>query len=335
MRPMNASAADRRVIGIDLGGTKLAAGVVGGDLTVHHRATRSSRGLSQEAVVELIVDVVEELRQQAGGDVPVEAVGLGIPSLIDQKSGSAVMSVNLDIANLPIRDVMTERLGLPIALDNDGNVAALVEQRFGAGRGMHTIISLGLGTGISGGIIITGKLFRGATGSGAELGHVTVVEGGLPCQGNCPNLGCLETMCSGNAIGRYANEFASENPDSALGTELASGRPVTGVTVNELAAAGDQDAIAILAKAGRYLGAGLVGITNTFNPQAVVIGGGAGAAAGEFILGPAREHLRRYGLKPNNEIAQLVPAHFGADAGMLGSAVMAFVECLDEPLEED
>lgn len=329
---MNA-AAQRRVIGIDLGGTKLAAGVVGGDLTVHHRALRSSRGESQEAVVEMIVEVVEELRQESEDDAPVEAVGLGIPSLIDQQHGSAVMSVNLDIADLPIRDMMTERLGLPVALDNDGNVAALAEQRFGAGRGMRTIVSLGIGTGIAGGIVIDGRLFRGATGSGAELGHVTVVEGGPPCQGNCPNLGCLETMCSGNAIGRYANEFAQENPQSALGLELAAGRTVSGATVTELAARDDADAIAILAKAGRYLGAGLVGITNTFNPQAVVIGGGAGAAAGEWVLGPAREHLQRYGLKPNNEIAQILPARFGAEAGMLGSAVMAFIECLDESLE--
>lgn len=332
---MNRDAANRRVIGIDLGGTKLAAGVVGGDLTVHHRAKRSSRGVPQDEVIEMIIDVVDELRQEAEDDAPVEAVGLGIPSLIDQRSGSAVMSVNLDIADVPIRDMMTERLGLPVALDNDGNVAALAEQRFGAARGMRTIISLGLGTGVAGGIVIDGKIFRGATGSGAELGHVTVVEGGLPCQGNCPNLGCLETMCSGNAIGRYANEFAAENPGSALGRELAAGRAVTGATVTDLAAQGDEGAIEILATAGRYLGAGMVGLTNTFNPEAIVVGGGAGSAAGEFVLGPAREHLAKFGLKPNNQIAEVLPAHFGAEAGMLGSAVMAFVDCLDEPLEEN
>lgn len=321
------------MIGIDLGGTKLAAGVVSGDLKVHHRAHRPSHDVPQNELLEMIIDVVTELRQEAEGDAPVEAVGLGIPSLIDQKTGSAVMSVNLPIADVPIRDLMTERLGLPIALDNDGNVAALAEQRFGAARGKRDVILLGLGTGVAGGIIIDGKIFRGATGSGAELGHITVLADGPKCQGFCPNLGCLETMASGTAMGRYANEYAQEHPDSALGRELAAGRPVTGATATDLAGQGDKGAIEVLAKAGHYLGAGLVSMSNIFNPEAIVIGGGAAAGAGEFVLGPAREHLAERGLKPNKDIAQVLPAHFGAEAGMLGAAAMAFVECLGEPLE--
>jgi glucokinase len=331
---MNSELAARRVIGVDLGGTKLAAAVVGGDLRVHDRELRSSHGLAGAAVIELLVDAIECLKSANDGQPPVEAVGLGIPSLIDQQSGSAVMSVNLGLADLPIRELISQRTGLPVALDNDGNVAALAEQRFGAARGMRNIISLGIGTGIAGGIVIDGKVFRGATGSGAELGHVTVEFGGPPCQGNCPNRGCLETMCSGVAIGRYASEFAAQAPDSALGAELAAGREVDGVTATRLAKEGDPDSIAILARAGEYLGAGLVGLTNTFNPQAVVVGGGAGAAAGELILGPAREHLAKHGLKPNNEI-EILPAQFGADAGMLGAAAMAFIDCLGEPLEGD
>lgn len=335
MGAMNAEAANRRVIGIDLGGTKLAAGVVSGDLKVHHRAHRSSRDVSQDELIDLIVEVVEELRQESDGDTPVEAVGLGIPSLIDQKNGRAVMSVNLPIADVPIRDVMTERLGLPIALDNDGNVAALAEQRFGAGRGMRDIVLIGIGTGVAGGIIIDGKVFRGSSGSGAELGHITVLADGPRCQGFCPNLGCLETMASGTAIGRYAREYAEANPESSLGGELAAGREVTGATATDLAGGGDQGAIEVLAKAGHYLGCGLVGISNTFNPEAIVIGGGAAAGAGEWIIGPARTHLEQYGLSPNKEIAKVVPAHFGAEAGMLGAAAMAFVDCLGENLEDD
>lgn len=334
MRLMNAPAAERRVIGIDLGGTKLAAGVVSGDLTVHHRIQRPSAGVSQEDLLKLIIEVVEGLRAENGDQVPVEAVGLGIPSLIDQETGTAVVSVNLPIANVPIRDLMHEQLGLPIALDNDGNVAALAEQRFGAGRGKRDVILIGLGTGVAGGIIIDGKIFRGSRGSGAELGHITVLTDGPRCQGNCPNLGCLETMASGTAMGRYANEYAQENPDSALGTELAAGRPVTGATASDLAHKGDEGGIAVLAKAGHYLGAGLVGISNTFNPEAIVIGGGAAAGAGDFVVGPAREHLAKYGLSPNKEIAEILPAKFGPEAGMLGAAAMAFVECLDEPLED-
>jgi glucokinase len=334
MRLMNAPAAERRVIGIDLGGTKLAAGVVSGDLTVHHRIQRPSVGVSEDDLLKLIVDVVEELRAENGDEVPVEAVGLGIPSLIDQKTGTAVVSVNLPIADVPIRDLMNEKLGLPIALDNDGNVAALAEQRFGAGRGKRDVILIGLGTGVAGGIIIDGNIFRGARGSGAELGHITVLTDGPRCQGNCPNLGCLETMASGTAMGRYANEYAQENPDSALGKELASGRPVTGATASDLAHQGDEGGIAVLAKAGHYLGAGLVSISNTFNPEAIVIGGGAAAGTGDLVISPAKAHLAKFGLSPNKEIAEVLPAKFGPEAGMLGSAAMAFVECLDEPLED-
>ena len=334
MASMNASAAQRRVIGIDLGGTKLAAGVVSGDLVVHHRAHRFSRGASQAEVIERLVEVVEELKIQNEGEPPIEAVGMGIPSLIDQATGRAVMSVNLPIADLPIRDLMTERLGLPVALDNDGNVAALAEQRFGSAKGLRDIVLLTLGTGVGGGIMIDGKVFRGATGSGAELGHITVLADGPPCQGFCPNRGCLETMSSGTAMARYAREYAEANPDSALGAELAAGREVTGPTVTDLASGGDAGAISVLAKAGHYLGAGMVSLANTFNPQAIVVGGGA-AAAGDLLLDPAREHLLKFGLSPNKELAKVVPAHFGAEAGMLGAAVLAFVEKLDEPLEEN
>jgi glucokinase len=334
MRLMNAPAAERRVIGIDLGGTKLAAGVVSGDLTVHHRAQRPSHDVSEEDLLRLMVEVVEELREENTGAAPVEAVGLGIPSLIDQRSGTAVVSVNLPIADVPIRDLMTQQLGVPVALDNDGNVAALAEQRFGAGRGKRDVILIGLGTGVAGGIIIDGTVFRGSRGSGAELGHITVLADGPRCQGNCPNLGCLETMASGTAMARYANEYAQQNPDSALGRELAAGRPVTGATASELAHAGDEGGIAVLAKAGHYLGAGLVGISNTFNPEAIVIGGGAAAGSGDFVIGPARDHLAKFGLSPNKEIAEVLPAKFGPEAGMLGAAAMAFVECLGESLEE-
>ncbi len=334
MRSMSDGAAARRVIGIDLGGTKLAAGVVSGDLKVHHRAKRPSHGVSQTELLEMIVDVVDELRQVTDDEAPVEAVGLGIPSLIDQASGRAVMSVNLPIADVPIRDLMTERLGLPVALDNDGNVAALAEQRFGAARGKRDVVMIGVGTGIAGGIVIDGKLFRGAHGSGAELGHMTVLADGPPCQGFCPNRGCFETMASGTAIGRYAREYAEANPDSGLGRELAAGREVTGATASDLAHGGDQGAIEVLARAGHFLGAGLVGVVNVFNPEAIVIGGGAAAGAGELLLEPARTHLAENALSPNKEQAPVLAAKFGAEAGMLGAAALAFVECLDEPLED-
>ncbi|MBK5230871.1 MAG: ROK family protein, partial [Thermoleophilia bacterium] len=241
--------------------------------------------------------------------------------------GRAVTTVNLPLADVPIRDLMSERLGLPVAIDNDANVAALAEQRFGAARGKRDVVLLTLGTGVGGGVVIDGKSFRGAAGSGAELGHMTVLADGPPCQGNCPNRGCLETMCSGTAIARDATEVAGEHPDSQLGQVLAADRELTGALVTELAAGGDNLAMAVLARAGFYLGTGIVSLVNVFNPQAVVIGGGA-AAAGELMLGPAREVVRERALSPNKELCEIVPARFGAEAGMLGAALLAFDECL-------
>ncbi len=327
MSDESASPRPRRVIGIDLGGTKLAGGVVSDDLVVHHRAHRFSRGADQTEILDRLVEVVDELRVQNEGEDPIEAVGMGIPSLIDQSTGRAVTTVNLPLADVPIRDLMNERLGLPVAIDNDANVAALVEQRFGAARGKQDVVLLTLGTGVGGGVVIGGTGFRGATGSGAELGHMTVLADGPPCQGGCPNRGCLETMCSGTAIARDAEAAARANPDGTLGRLLGEGREITGPLVTELADGGDEQARTVLARAGFYLGTGIVSLVNIFNPQVVVIGGGA-AAAGELMLGPAREVVRERALSPNKELCEIMPARFGAEAGMLGAAVLAFDECL-------
>lgn len=317
----------RRVIGIDLGGTKLAAGVVSEDLVVHHRAHRFSRGADQNEILDRLVEVIDELRVQNEGEAPIQAVGMGIPSLIDQARGRAVMSVNLPLADVPVRDLISERTGLPVAIDNDANVAALAEQRHGAAKGKRHVVLLTLGTGIGGGVVIDGRCLRGATGSGAELGHITVLADGPPCQGNCPNRGCLETMASGTAIAREALAAATADPDSQLGRLHAEGRELTGPLVTELAAGGDGAAGGILARAGFYLGTGIVSLVNVFNPEAVVIGGGA-AAAGDLLLEPAREVVRERALAPNRDICEIVPAAFGAEAGMLGAAVLAFDECL-------
>lgn len=325
---MGASATgDRRVIGIDLGGTKLAGGVVSEDLVVHHRAHRFSRGASQQEVLDRIVEVVDELRGASDGEQPVEAVGLGIPCLIDQPSGRAVMAVNLPIEDVPIRDLMSERLGLPVAIDNDANVAALAEQRFGAAKGMRHMLLLTLGTGVGGGIVLDGQVYRGSTGAGAELGHIVIDADGPPCQGQCPNHGCLETFISGTAMARDARAAAETEPESQLGRIAAEGRDITGALVTELAFEGDPHARTIIERAGRRLGIGITTLVNIFNPEAVVIGGGA-AAAGEMLLQPAREELAKRGLRPSRDQVQILPAHFGAEAGMIGAAVMAMDELL-------
>jgi glucokinase len=312
----------RKVIGVDLGGTKLLGGVVDEHLEVHARVLREVRKLPQEEVIETIVSAVEELRAA----VPdVEAVGFGIPCLIDQTTGVAVLAVNLDIHDFPFRDAMHERLGLPVFIDNDANVTTLVETRFGAAQGATDVVGLTIGTGIGGGLVLNGRLYRGHWGAGAELGHMVVDEDGPRCQGNCPNRGCLEAVASGTAIGREGTIAAEEEPDSELGKALLEDQEITGALVTTLALGGDEVSRMVLGHVGRQLGVGLSNLSNIFNPEVIVIGGGA-MAAGDLLLEPAREELRARGLPPNRDHVKVLPAKFGPEAGMLGAAVMAFDE---------
>jgi glucokinase len=310
------------VIGVDLGGTKLLAGTVDRELNVHHRAHRPAAGGDRAAVLDRVVGAVQEAIAAAPGEVL--GVGFGIPSLIDRARGIAVSTVHLPIADLPFRDIMAERLGVPVAVDNDANVAMLAEHRFGAASGTDHAVLLTIGTGIGSGIVVDGRLVRGAVGAAGELGHMVVDLDGPRCQGNCPNRGCLEALVSGSAIGRAGLLAAEADPDSALGLALAAGRTMTGAVVTELAHDGDPAARACLRVAGEALGVGLSNIVNIFNPEVVVIGGGV-IAAGELLLEPARDEMRARALSPSRD-ARIVPARFGAESGMLGAAVLAFEE---------
>jgi len=314
------------VIGVDLGGTKLLAGAVDPALNVHHRATRSSRGTDKAGVLDTVVAAIGEVRDAIEATAGrVEAVGIGIPCLIDQARGMAVTSVNLPLLDVPFRDIMAERLGLPVFVDNDANAAMLAEWRFGAAVGAHDAALLTLGTGIGGGLVVGGALQRGSQGAGAELGHMVVQADGPRCQGNCPNRGCLEAMCSGTALAREALRIALERPDSGLGRARAAGREILGPLVTELAYDGDVAAIDALALCGSWLGVGIANLVNMLNPDFVVIGGGV-IAAGELLLGPAREVVAERALSPSKEHVQVVPARFGAESGMLGAAALALEE---------
>ena len=311
--------ADGCVIGVDLGGTKLLAGAVDADLGVHHRAHRFAPAGSQRAVLDAVVAAVDETRQAVGD---VRAVGFGIPSLFDHARGIAVSTVHLPLRDVPFRELMSERLGLPVFVDNDANAAMLAEHRFGAARGHDHALLLTLGTGIGGGIVVDGKLVRGALGAAGELGHMVIDLDGPRCQGNCPSRGCLEALASGTALGRDALAAAREHPESGLGRALAAGRPVGGALCTELAHDGDPVAVEVIRGIGRFLGVGLASLANIFNPSVVVVGGGV-IAAGELLLAPAREELVARALSPSRETAQVVPARFGAESGMLGAATLA------------
>ena len=311
------------VIGVDLGGTKLLAGAVDPELNVHHRATRSARAPDHHAVIATVVSAIAEVRdaiESASGSVG--AVGIGIPCLIDQDRGIAVMSTHLPLAGVPVRDLVAERIGLPVFVDNDANAAMLAEWRFGAARGARDAALLTIGTGIGGGLVTGGVLQRGSQGAGAELGHMVVQADGPRCNGNCPNRGCLEAMVSGSALAREAQRVARERPRSGLGQALAAGRAISGPLVTELAHDGDGAAIDVLAGIGRWLGIGIANLVNMLNPDVVVIGGGV-IAAGELLLEPARAVVAERALSPSKEHVRIVPARFGAESGMLGAATLA------------
>ena len=311
------------VVGVDMGGTKLLAGALDENLNVHHRAHRNMRGLDQDALLDATVDAVQEVRDAA--EAPMRAVGFGIPCTIDQERGVAVQAVNLPLHDVLFRDVMAERLGVPAFLDNDANVAALAEHRYGAARGARHSVTLTVGTGIGGGLVLEDRLFRGSVGAAAELGHMVVDMDGPRCQGNCPNRGCLEAVASGTALAREARGAAEQVPDSALGRAAASGREVTGPLVTELAHDGDEVSREVLALIGRRLGVGIASLVNIFNPEVVVVGGGV-MGAGELLLDPAREEMASRALRPQRDLARVAAARFGGEAGMVGAAALVFEE---------
>ena len=309
------------VIGVDLGGTKLLAGAVDAALEVHHRIYRAEPVDDQGALLDAIVAAVGEVR--AATDRDVAGVGFGIPALIDRASGEAMSSVHLPLERLAFGDVMAERLGLPVQFDNDANLALLAEHRHGAARGTRNAVMLTLGTGIGGGLVINGELYRGAHGAAAELGHIVIDENGPDCGPGCPSHGCLEALASGSALVREATAAAAAAPDSALAAAVAAGAPITGPLVTELAHDGDRAARDVVELIGTRLGVGITGIVNALDPEVVVIGGGV-IAAGELLLEPARRVVAQRALPFPREHVKIVPAAFGAESGMLGAALLAW-----------
>jgi glucokinase len=310
------------VIGVDAGGTKLLAGVVQEDLAVDHRVRRLWSGGDRAEVLDTMVEAVGQAMAAAGD---ARAVGFGIPATLDYDAGVAVSSVHLPLGGLAFRDLMTERLGVPVYVDNDANLAALAEQTVGAARGARNVVLLTLGTGIGSGIVLDGRILRGATGAAGEIGHMTIDQHGPPCQGTCPGRGCLEVMASGTAIGREGTDAGRRDPESALGRAVSQRGVVTGEEVAALAVAGDEAACSVLAAIGRSLGAGIASVVNIFEPEVVVIGGGA-AAAGDLLLDPARETVAQRALRPGRDHVRIVPAALGEEAGMIGGALLALAE---------
>jgi glucokinase len=315
--PVNA----REIIGVDLGGTKMLLGVLDADSKVLWESREASTGQTEDELVELLVREVEEAR----GHCPaISAIGLGIPATIDHDKGVAISAVNLPLDNLPIKELASERTDFPVFVDNDANVAALAEHLYGAARGAENAVMLTIGTGIGGGLILGGEIYRGSTGAGAELGHTVIEVDGPRCQGNCPGRGCVETLASGTAIGREGRSAAEREPDSVLAKMLADGEEIDGKAVTEAALGGDRAAHAVFDLVGGRLGVALTSFANIFEPEVIVIGGGV-IAAGDLLLDPARRELEARALPPMNR-TPVVAAELGEDAGMIGAAAMARIE---------
>jgi glucokinase len=307
-----------RVIAVDLGGTKLLAGVLSDDGVVVKRTVRPTVVESQEALLAELDAAIGELREEDVG-----AIGVGLPSTIDQRVGRAVSSVNIPLAGIDFREHLTTRFGLPAAIENDANAAALAEHRFGAGRGSQHMVMLTLGTGVGGGLILNGELYRGAVGAAGELGHITLDLDGPPCQGTCPGFGHLEALASGTATDHLAEKIAADRPDGDLGRAATAGRTVDAHLAVDLAAEGPGDARELLEKVGFVLGTGIASLVNVFNPELVVIGGGF-ARAGDLLIEPARKVVAERALLPARELVRIVPALLGAEAGLIGAGLVGF-----------
>ncbi len=310
---------DLPALGIDIGGTKVAGGVVQPDGTITDTARRATPGASVRATEDAIAAVVEELAERHGG--PLVGVGVGAAGWFDRTGDTVLFSPHLAWRNQPLRQDLSQRLQRPLWVGNDADAAAWAEYRYGAAQGSDLAVMITLGTGIGGGMVIDGRLQRGAHGVAGEWGHMRVVPDGRLCA--CGNRGCWEQYASGNALGLTAREVATSSPAAAaLLLERVGGRAerLTGEDVATAAKAGDPLALELLAEVGTWLGQGIADMAAILDPDVVVIGGGV-SVLGEMVLGPARERLERAlpgrGFRPGPTV---VGARLGAQAGLVGAA---------------
>jgi glucokinase len=308
-------------VGVDIGGTKVAAGLVDERGRVLRQHWVPSPTTSPADIVAAVGAVVEELCRD---DEPIVAVGVGAAGFLDLARETVRFAPNLVWRDEPLRAELTARLGRPVTIENDADAMAWAEYRFGAGRGVDVLACLTVGTGIGGGLVLHGDLFRGGFGIGAEFGHLGMVPGGRAC--GCGQHGCWEQYASGRALGRIARErldAAGGGAERVL--ELAGGRAedIDGVHVTDAAAEKDRFALDCLTEVGGWLGRGMASLAAVLDPQVFVVGGGV-ANAGELLLAPARasfaELLTGSGRRP---IAELRLAELGPDAGLVGAADLA------------
>lgn len=310
------------VIGIDVGGTNIKAGAVdyqGKILATIKTPSEASAG--RDAFLNKLQSIVTDLISQMKGQSPM-AIGFGIPGAIHANDGVVTQAPNFPALNgIPLRDLMAERLKLPCFMDNDANCIAFGEMWTGAGRGYSHILLLALGTGIGGGVIIDDEMLRGADGMAGELGHIAVEIDGAPC--NCGSVGCLETIASATGILRMFREQKSKHPESPLNSLQETS--ITPAVIFGEAVKGDQLSKSLIEQAGRGLGVGIASFINIFNPEIVIIGGGV-AAAWDILIPPAIETMKKRAFKAPAARVKVVRAEKENDAGIFGTAYLAWDE---------
>jgi len=317
---------ERLVLGVDLGGTKIRTALLddgGGIVADDYRQTLAQEG--PDAVIGRILDAARQVLDRAGvGRERVRAVGIGSPGPLDVRTGEVISPPNLPgWDRVPLRQRVADGLGLDVFLENDANVAALAEHRFGAGQGTDHMLYVVVGTGVGGGLILGGQLYHGVGGMAGEIGHTVLLPDGPLC--GCGNRGCLEALASGTAVAREAR-LRVESGKETLMTELAEGDPtrITARLVAQAAEQGDAEARDVLAWTMGYLGLGLANMVNLFNPEVIVIGGGL-ANMGDLLFGPVRRAIDRHAFPVSAGMVRVVPAALGNDAGVLGAAALAQV----------
>jgi glucokinase len=311
------------VIGVDLGGTKVAVAMLR-DRTLSEPVIHPTDGSGPDALIEQLVSMISELRED-----DLQAVGLGVPSVVEFDSGRVVSSVNVPLKDVPLREVLGERLGVPVFVDNDATVAALAEAHDEQLELVaQNLVMLTVGTGVGGGLVLGGRIYRGATGGAGELGHTIVgldLAGAVPSPMGFPQPGSLEFVASGHALDRLAAQSAGLHPESSLGALRAEGKPVLGADAVRAAHDGDQAAARMVEIWGQRVGIGVANAINTFDPEEVVIGGGAAQAA-ELLLEPAKRVAAGYVLPGLGKRTTIRLARHGVRAGVLGATLLALHE---------
>jgi glucokinase len=306
------------VLGVDVGGTKVAVAAVDG-VTVREAIEDPTVTDTTEGLLDGIESVLNRMIGSVGEP---DAIGIGVPSQIEYATGTVETSVNIPLTGVPLREKLGERFGVPVFVDNDANCAALAEAHI---LGESQLVMLTLGTGVGGGVVIDGRTFRGAHGLGAELGHFTINPDGPPCPGNCPNRGCIEAYCSGQALERDATELATDKPDSRLAQAIGDDGKVSGRELVEAAEEGDPDAVFIFGNFARMLGVAIAGYINVFEPDRLTIGGGLSRASHLFLERAIQEANAR-ALPALRKRTKIALAEGGAHAGVIGAGVLAAQE---------